>query len=442
MALQMLDERSAPSSKSELELFTTPPTQVQVEYGYWDIINPENPVTNQGPYTFIVRGGPDFIQWDRNYLYIKFRILKRTSDGTLPLNKNDPPIAPVNLIGKTFIKQMKVYIQGKEAIDSGDLYAYRAILESELNFGEDAKKSFLQGGWYVKDTPFDKIDTPENNGFLLRSAICQNSSFVECYAKLHCDLFSSDRCLINHTEMRLEIHRNSDKFLLMNFTDDTESEYFINIEKMAFHIRKISVTPSAVLAIEKTLDKNVIKYPIRKVKLMRLHIHEGSYATPMHNLFSGQIPRRMLVCCVGSNAYYGTFKTSPFRFQNFDIKKIQITSGGHSYPRQPLECDFSNNLYTEAFMKLFENLDISNEQKANNITWQDFADGLCVFAFNLMPDGCDESHLQLVKEGSTHLDIELNKPAPSGGIEVIIYAEFENVLSFDKFRNIYYDYNA
>lgn len=54
MATQILDERSLPSAKSEQELFTLPPTQVEIDYGFWEVINPENPVTNEGPYTFIV----------------------------------------------------------------------------------------------------------------------------------------------------------------------------------------------------------------------------------------------------------------------------------------------------------------------------------------------------------------------------------------------------
>lgn len=182
--------------------------------------------------------------------------------------------------------------------------------------------------------------------------------------KLH---FCKVDYMLKMAQLILEIHRNSDKFLLMNF-NDTSANFTIDIERMAFHVRKTSVSPSAVLAIEKTLQQHVIKYPICKVKLMRLHNHEGSLTTPMHNLFAGQLPRHILVGCVLSKAYNGSYNTSPFRFQNFNIKKIQVTSGGYSYPRQPLECDFSNHLYTEAFMKLFEDLDMANEQKTANIT--------------------------------------------------------------------------
>lgn len=58
--------------------------------------------------------------------------MKHTGDGLKSIDdeitSEDGLTAPINNIGKSFIKQLKIFIQGKEVIDSGDLYAYSALL--------------------------------------------------------------------------------------------------------------------------------------------------------------------------------------------------------------------------------------------------------------------------------------------------------------------------
>src|SRR5437867_3392387 len=132
--MSLVDSLSVPSTKSELDLFTVPPTQVVIKKGYWDEIHPTNPVTNEGPYEFRIPPDPHLLQLSKNYLYMKLSITK--TDGSA-LKADDALVAPINLIGKTFFKQVKMYLGGKLVFDSGDKYMFRAFMETELNFGYD-----------------------------------------------------------------------------------------------------------------------------------------------------------------------------------------------------------------------------------------------------------------------------------------------------------------
>jgi hypothetical protein len=443
MSKQLLDAQSALSSKSELDLFTVPPTQIQVEQGYWEQINPTNPVRNEGPYTFTIPGGPQFIQWNKNYLFMRFRILKKGDDNKyVEIQDDDQKVAPVNLIGKTLFKQMKVYIQGNEVFDSGDMYAHRAYLETLLNYGWDAKTSHLETAMYTDEAkPVGNQETEQNYGWAARYSKCKNSTFVETMAPLHCDLFNSDRNLLNHTDVKIELHRNNDKFALLNFNANP-TEYIIDLDQVTLFIRKVDIAPSAALAIEQTLQRHMAKYPMRRIKLKRLHINEGMLNTPLHSLFTGQLPRRLVVGCIAPTALYGNYKQSPFKFHNYNVKCIQVMAGGEFFPKQPLECNFEKNLFTRAYAQFFEDMDYSNEFRSCNITMADFKEHFCLYVFNLTADGSDDDHLQVLKEGSTSIELQLSQAAPQGGIEVIVYAEMENNMSIDRHRNVSFDYAA
>jgi hypothetical protein len=72
-----------------------------------------------------------------------------------------------------------------------------------------------------------------------------------------------------------------------------------------------------------------------------------------------------------------------------------------------------------------------------------FKNGLCVFAFDLSPDEDDGSdHWDLIKEGATSINIHFAQPTPAGGIEIIVYAEFDNLLTINHTRNIFLDNKA
>ncbi len=119
---KQLDGNSLPGMKSELDLFSLPPTQVSVESGHWSEYRLANPVTQTGPYEFRLEKGPMMIDLNRNYLYVKLKILKE--DCTNPAD-TDHKVSPINCLGKTFFKQVVLKVSDKEVYNSGSLYAYQ-----------------------------------------------------------------------------------------------------------------------------------------------------------------------------------------------------------------------------------------------------------------------------------------------------------------------------
>jgi len=432
--MALVDVNSTPSTKTELDLFSVPPTQIVVKRGFWHEVHPMNPVTNEGPYEFRIPADPNFIQLNKNYVYMQLRIKKPT----MTAGASVPDYAPINLIGKTFFRQVKCFLGGHLVYDSSDKYAYRAFLETELNYGSDAKNSHLQASLYYKENGAN-IDTKDSESFKQRSHHFKDDAVVEITAPLHIDLFLQDRFLINHMEMRLELYKNLNKFILQCFED---VDLNLEVLKMSLFLRKVEVLDSVGLAIHSVMKSVPSKYPIRRVTMRNLHVSNPARKTPQQTLFTGQLPRRIVFGCVEGDAYRGSPKKSPFIFKNFGISDVKITSGGQTFPMQPLHVDFAQNKYINAFNQLFEALDLARDNKGNSITRLDYKNTHCIFAFDLTPDEDDSGHWDIVKQGTTSIDIKFSEQLPNSGVEIIVYAEFDNLLMIDHDRNVFFDYSA
>jgi len=425
---KILDRNSVEATKSELDLFTLPPTQVVIEKTRWKEVQLSNPCTNEGPYVFHISPDPQMLHMGKNYLFAEMRI---TQNG-VALTAEDV-VAPINLIGKTFISKIQLQLNGVDVYDSGDKYAYKSFLETELNYGQDAKESHLTAALYHKDTD----DSATNSGFKIRREKFASGGWIQLMAPIHCDFFASDRLLLNNVDVRVTLHRNSDLFSLKAIT---EGDYKLEIQTLKWYVKAVDIRKDVAMGIEAALQVNTAKYPVRRVEVKSFHVGEGRRETPENTMFNGQVPRRIIVCCVDGDAYHGSLAKSPFNFQHYNITEISVSAAGETYPHKSLTMDFENNRYVRAFLQLFEGQGIGVEDKGNGITLDSFKNGSCIFAFDLSPDEDDGSHWDLVKEGATSINIQFAKAAPRHGIEVIVYAEFDNLVTIDRNRNTFTDY--
>uniref|UniRef100_A0A915JME0 Uncharacterized protein n=1 Tax=Romanomermis culicivorax TaxID=13658 RepID=A0A915JME0_ROMCU len=203
---------------------------------------------------------------------------------------------------------------------------------------------------------------------------------------------------------------------------------------MKWYIPKVEVLDSVGLALEQTMLQHTAKYPIGRVVMMNLHIPSTAQSAPLNTLFTGQLPRRMIIACVDADAYRGNLKKSPFNFKCYSITEVKVIAGGQTFPSHPLKLDFANNKYIHAYDQLFEVLDMAKDNKGNMISRENYKYGQCYFPFDLTPDEDDSRHWDLIKEGSTSIELTSAEGIPATGIKVIIYAEFDNLFMIDENR--------
>lgn len=445
--------------KSELDLFTVPSTQVAVENSTWEEINLMNALTHGGPYEFRLPADNKFLDLSSNLLIVKLRVVRRVAGAVAPLTwvaahddpvtgANVPEVAPreqvafINLIGKTFFNQVKLFLNNHLVYDSGDTYAYRAFIETEFNYGKDVKTTYLEEAGYEKDSTSPN-DIANNVGYDNRLNEVKLSRHCEFGASLHIDLFQQKKYLINQMELKLELHRNKDPFVLHTLHANPHNDFHVEVLDMKWRIKKVELPASLTRAMESALATKPLKYPLVRSQIKVMYIDPGRVETPSTVIFSGQLPRRVCFGLVAYGDYYGDYTRAPFNFQHFNAISVQVIAGGKQYPPLPLTMDYANDRFVRPYMMTMDALGYVSSKRSCNIDAQNFRWGTCIYCFDISPDqDHDDSTWQVFKEGTLSIHMRFGQPIPAGGVNLIVLGEFENCLTIDKMRNVFADYIA
>ena len=134
--------------KSEVDLFSVPPTQLSLEKGRWIDYRPLSTVeNNDSRITFMIAGTDEYIDLSKTILVVEGKVNISSSTA------GQANVAPINNFLHSLIKQVDVYLNGKQATPAMGTYAYRSYIETLLNYDVSAKNSQLSSALYFKDTP-------------------------------------------------------------------------------------------------------------------------------------------------------------------------------------------------------------------------------------------------------------------------------------------------
>ncbi|CAK5078578.1 unnamed protein product [Meloidogyne enterolobii] len=113
MTFHKIDRDSINSITNALDFFQVPPTNVSISSSKVFEILPSNPLTDT-PYHFKIHSSQNYIDLSKIYLFTEFQIKKEDADGKLVKIDAADNVAPIQLIGQTFINNMRISINGRE----------------------------------------------------------------------------------------------------------------------------------------------------------------------------------------------------------------------------------------------------------------------------------------------------------------------------------------
>ena len=175
--MAFIHEGSCECAKSELDLFSIPPTQTSIDSGTFVEYRPISTLTDGAPIEFdVTASGDDYLDFANSYLHVKVKIER--ANGT-PLEAADT-VGPVNNLLHSMFSQVDVSLNGTLITNSTNTYPYRAYLENLLTFGPAAKKSQLTSGLFYKDEA-GKMDTPnplEDDAAEKNSGLTKRATFT------------------------------------------------------------------------------------------------------------------------------------------------------------------------------------------------------------------------------------------------------------------------
>ena len=440
--MAFIHQGSCICSNSQLDLFSTPMTQVSVESGAWAEFNPVSAITDTMPVEFNISGaGTSYIDLAHTQIMVRAQILN--ANGT-PID-NTAHVTPCNLLLHSLFSEVDVHLNGTLISSSNNTYPYRAYLETLLSYGQDAKKSQLTAALYYKDeggaTGFEEghAEDATNAGMVARHAFFQNGGIVQMHGPIHLDLMFQDRYLPSDVGMRLRFVRSKDAFCLMSNAQNPG--FRVKIHECKLLIRKVHLSPSVFLAQAKAFEVGNAKYPIRRVVCKSYTVGNGMRDSVHEGLFTGQTPSRIVIGMVDNAAFNGSYTHNPFHFKHFNLSSIKIYVDGQPQSNiKAIECDFAAHQSLAGYMSLFSSSGKFRTDSGLDISRSEYERGFTLFAYDLSPDLCEEGYFNLAREGSVRVELKFAQ-ALQNAINVIVYAEIESIIEINREKQVLIDYS-
>ena len=113
-----------------------------------------------------------------------------------------------------------------------------------------------------------------------------------------------------------------------------------------------------------------------------LSILSGFSSFSPDNIFLGQIPKRIVLVLVDTEAYNGNYSANPFHFKHHSLTQVGVYVEGEQIPRKPLFLNFdeatSQNVVV-GYQILFSDTGKLGQRCRNQISRSDYGSGHTAF---------------------------------------------------------------
>ena len=138
--MAFIHEQSCECAKTELDVFSVPPTQTSIECGNYVEYHSLSSITDSGPIEFDVSSsGQNYLDFANTQLLVQAKITTGNGDDIAHVDH----VGGVNLFLHSLFQQVDVSLNDVQGSQSAGTYAYRAYIESLLSYGPQAKTSQL-----------------------------------------------------------------------------------------------------------------------------------------------------------------------------------------------------------------------------------------------------------------------------------------------------------
>ena len=414
------------------DLFSSPNVITELIHGKTVTCYPRGPITDTGPYEFIINGDSDFIDLPFTRLNGELQITKADGTAVTDTDLN----AFVNLLPQSIFRQVECRVGDHQVCDLlTPTYPYKAFIETHLGFTKDQKTTMFENlEYYSKDTlnAEETFVLANSESFKKRhSQLKANEGKLPFSMILHVDFLNCHRPLIPHVDVKLKFIRSDDSFSLLGATKAVK----IKINDLSLDVRKITFDPQLADAIENKLSSTPAVYPVTSGKIQSHIITSGRQTERVSQIFRGKLPRQIIIGFVDSGGYDGNINKNPFKFGNFGINSFQGYINGEPITPQPFKPKFDANSYMREYRWFLDNLGCYESKNPLDVTYEEFKTNSCFFVYDMSPELCNLFHQHGHQSGIFDFDVGF-EAALTKNVTAIIYGSFHEVIMVDKSRNI------
>jgi ribonucleoside-diphosphate reductase beta chain len=422
------------------ELFEYPDVLDDYVGGYYQSDHQLTSATSKGPFEFgVLADGKHYIILPLTRLSGKIQIVNE--DGTKLTKPLSNHLGVVNLMPDSLFNHVDITVNNTKVSDStSNCYGYKAFIETQLSYGEEAKKTHLRASIYYDDTAGHyNSSLLANKGRDDRSRQFTKSGIVEFETSIHCDFFKIYRYLPNNCDISIKFHRHLDTFSLFNSVENTV-KFKIKITDLLLSVRKVELHPDVLSSNNRLFKQNKLAVlPIYRNQIKTFLIPSGVGSHIIPHAISGQLPRSVIIGLVTCEAFDGNQFQNPFNFAHFNLKRISLIVDGRSVPARPYEMDYDKDYFMRPYRAMFDGVGIYSDNTGNAITPKLFKSGNAFYVFDLTPDCCSGEHEHQTEIGMIEISLTF-KNSLSKAIKVIAYSSYTSKIFINGDGDITTDY--
>lgn len=430
-------------AKSEFEYFHNEPYVFQIDRSSYREFTPISALQDSNAIEFLIPPTERiYLDLSRSYLYVRAKIVR--PDGTNIVAGTQ--IGPINNTLHSLFSNVEVELCGTRITDPNGLYPYRAYIENTLSYNKDTQEHQLQSVLWYKDTPgameslISNGDHVENVGLSSRANFFANGAEVEMLGRPHSEIFHQGRALPQNCKVKIKFNRSKDSFLLMSGAAVTDAnpqvEYRMKIVDARMFIMSFEMEASTILTHEQMLQKQNMRFPLRYVTLKTLAIPNNQSTITHDNIYTGTLPRRIVLGLVSDASLAGSYQLNPLNFQHYNVNYIVlVVDGKETVPAKAFQPNFHTGQYLREYMSLYQGTDSLFSNRSINVTRDEYPQGYTFWVFDLSNDIGAQNCFSLPRSGSVRLELKFAENTTET-INVVCYAEFDHVLEIDQYRNV------
>ena len=318
------------------------------------------------PIQFTVIGNSrETINFSQHYLYVKYNIVNAANGQDLPAGFTGH-FGTINNCLHSLFKHVTVQINGITVTPSSDYYPLHAYFTTLFSASKENVNTLKLGGWFRDVGEVAGMDAG-NTGFQSRANLFAESASREFLGPLDIDIFKTLKNFPPNLRIDIKLYRASNTFTIQhdNFAipaveappraEIQMPNLKINLQQVKLYLRHEEHLDSVMNAIHQTslLGYNYkLPYKFMTIKTDICQANQTSFTRD--DICLGLSPIAAAITFVPSDAFIGTFGTTPYNFTaGANIQSAYLSVNGRKLAfENPLSLDLGHNQFYQAYHSL------------------------------------------------------------------------------------------
>jgi hypothetical protein len=245
-----------------------------------------------------------------------------------------------------------------------------------------------------------------------------------------------NKLIVPGVKFSLSLVRAPNEFCIMSNTNGNE---VLDIVSTILRIRRVNLTPSTLLTIERALSTKAAIYPIFHTSVRTTQLLPAQTQISNFVVHNGQLPRLAIVTTVSSEAYEGQYARNPFNFSLENCAFAQMEGNGRFYPAIAYK---PRKSWMDPYLNSLKVVNKLSLDTSTGLTIDDFnKEGHQILAFDLSPDDAGTTiRINPKQNGVLTFNANWGPTDITKTTRIIFYLLWDNTITIDSRKNILLDF--